>query len=151
MTLTPQAKILAVILVVSQIVTLVSSFVTGEFILFTIMAVTFALLFIALIVYDTNCLVTGGCKTWSWIRTIVYSLLIVWTVVLTLWVLIQSRKLSKQVQQELQRTERFADEVKEEKETKYKPLSWSDIREETYETEDKLKGWINSYSEEVSF
>ncbi len=28
--------------------------------------------YVTLIVYDTNCLVRGGCSIWSWVRTVLY-------------------------------------------------------------------------------
>lgn len=32
------------------------------------------LMFAAVTIYDTDCLVLGGCGTWSWIRTVLYML-----------------------------------------------------------------------------
>jgi hypothetical protein len=34
----------------------------------------FILLSAALLGYDTNCLTEGDCSTWSWIRTVLYSI-----------------------------------------------------------------------------
>lgn len=33
------------------------------------------LIYVALLIYDTNCLTAGQCNVWSWIRTVLYLIL----------------------------------------------------------------------------
>ena len=39
---------------------------------------------IALLIYDTDCLTSGNCNIWSWIRTVLYAILPVLGIVLTI-------------------------------------------------------------------
>ena len=48
-------------------------------------------IFIAVVVYDTNCLVVGDCNVWSWIRTILYLLLPI-VVIIVLFVFMAKQK-----------------------------------------------------------
>ena len=49
-------------------------------------------LLITLIVYDTNCLTAGQCNTWSWIRTALYVILPIISLVLSTVALFMSLK-----------------------------------------------------------
>lgn len=44
----------------------------------------FWLLSAILLVYDTNCLVIGGCTVWAWVRMILYSIIPVLLIILFL-------------------------------------------------------------------
>lgn len=49
-------------------------------------------LLITLIVYDTNCLTAGQCNTWSWIRTALYIILPIISLVLSTVAVVSSFK-----------------------------------------------------------
>lgn len=52
-------------------------------------------LYTALIVYDTNCLTKGSCNIWSWVRTIMYTILPIIMLVVSLFAFIMSKSAKK--------------------------------------------------------
>lgn len=70
-----QAKILAIIYLIvtslSVLGALVSRTISWHGIIMTLIWLALA----ALIVYDTHCLTSGKCNTWSSIRTVIYSII----------------------------------------------------------------------------
>lgn len=70
-----QAKILAIIYLIvtslSVLGALVSRTISWQGIIMTMIWLALA----ALIVYDTHCLTSGQCSTWSSIRTVIYSII----------------------------------------------------------------------------
>jgi hypothetical protein len=78
-----QAIVVLIVYVLGIIATLVTSIVKHGFTAWTAIGMLFSILFMALTVYDTHCLTAGNCTVWSWIRTGLYILipvisLIVW-------------------------------------------------------------------------
>ena len=76
-----QAKILAIIYLIvtslSVLGALVSRTVSWQGIIMTLIWLALA----ALIVYDTHCLTSGNCNSWSSIRTVLYSIMPVLAIV----------------------------------------------------------------------
>ena len=75
MKLSPQAIILALVFSVLFVVNLVVTIWKKRFSPMTILSIFVSIMLYALIVYDTHCLTTGTCNVWSWIRTVLYSIL----------------------------------------------------------------------------
>ena len=75
MNISIQAKILAIIYLIvtslSVLGALVSRTISWEGTIMTLIWLALA----ALIVYDTHCLTSGQCNTWSSIRTVIYSII----------------------------------------------------------------------------
>jgi ABC-type dipeptide/oligopeptide/nickel transport system permease component len=57
-----------------------------------IISLIIMVLLITLIVYDTNCLTAGQCNTWSWVRTALYIILPIISLVLSTIALFMSFK-----------------------------------------------------------
>ena len=55
-------------------------------------------LLITLIVYDTNCLTAGQCNTWSWVRTALYIILPIISLVLSTVAFVNSFKENNMIQ-----------------------------------------------------
>lgn len=72
--ITIQAFIIAIIYLILIIIGLIASFKNHAYVSGIISAI-FALLFTALLVYDTNCLTSGNCNVWSIVRTVLYLIL----------------------------------------------------------------------------
>lgn len=82
-----QATILAIIYIIVIVMGIITAIIdtvkqrkngiiTPSWVIFTqVVAFFFWLIFIALLIYDTDCLTTGNCNVWSWIRTILYAIL----------------------------------------------------------------------------
>ena len=70
-----QALILAVLYIIIIVVALITSIAKHTFTISTFLNSIVSIGICALIVYDTNCLTSGGCTPWSWIRTTLYALL----------------------------------------------------------------------------
>lgn len=66
------------------------------------LSLAISIIFIAIYIFDTNCLTTGSCNIWSWVRTIFYLL----TVALTLWLVIYVSVKIKKLNEELEEQER---------------------------------------------
>jgi len=80
MDLSPQAWIIGIFYLLMMIIIVICSLILGAFSGGTFIAVIIVLLFVALIMYDTNCLTAGNCYAWSWIRTILYLISILTTI-----------------------------------------------------------------------
>ena len=74
MELTPQAILILIVYVLSLTVGTVASFHAGKFDAKSVIALLTSIVFLALVVYDTQCLTVGACTTWSWIRSVMYVL-----------------------------------------------------------------------------
>jgi protein-S-isoprenylcysteine O-methyltransferase Ste14 len=72
MALTTQALVLAIVYVLSVVIGLIMTIKAGAFNAAAFVGVLVTLAFIALLVYDTQCLTVGNCTTWSWVRTVLY-------------------------------------------------------------------------------
>jgi len=70
-----------------------------------LLGIPLALLF----AYDINCLVVGNCNLWSWIRTVLYLLVVVLSIVVTVLSLVRKDKANEKKEKK---------EEKEEKEEK---------------------------------
>lgn len=57
-----------------------------------------SVLFYAVTVYDTECLVVGNCHAWSWIRTILYLIIPTIYVVTYIWAMVKLAKMKKEAQ-----------------------------------------------------
>lgn len=71
---TIQSIMLTVTYVIVTVLAAVMTFtppIKASGIMFLLLWVMFAML----IVYDTDCVVSGGCVAWSWVRTVLYMLL----------------------------------------------------------------------------
>jgi uncharacterized membrane protein len=96
MYMVPQAWVLLVVYIISTIITtyqlrksspgVIAGFVIGWFV------------FICFLVYDTNCLVVGDCRVWSWVRTLFY--LIVPVIVIVLFFLFNGKAKEKEIEKE---------------------------------------------------
>ena len=67
-----QSVIIAIVYILCLIVAIVAIIKQNMLTIGSGVVIIFYLAFIALLVYDTNCLTKGTCGTWSWIRTILY-------------------------------------------------------------------------------
>lgn len=67
-----------------------------------IISLIITLLLITLIVYDTNCLTAGQCNTWSWVRTSLYVILPIISLILATIALATSFKEPRNTQQQQQ-------------------------------------------------
>ena len=72
MALSVPAIILAIVYGLCLTIGIVMSVVKHQFNVLTAISFLFSAAFIALLIYDTQCLTAGSCNTWSWIRTILY-------------------------------------------------------------------------------
>lgn len=72
MSLTPQAILVLIVYVLSLTVGTVVSFHSGQFDVKAAIALLMSLGFLVLLVYDTQCLTMGSCSTWSWVRSVLY-------------------------------------------------------------------------------
>ncbi len=90
-----QAWIVGIAFLASQIMNLIGSIIIGEFILTTIFSLLVSVLFIALTMYDTQCLITGGCTVWSWIRTYLYLLIALFMIIGVIYLIIIKKKYEK--------------------------------------------------------
>lgn len=102
-----QANLLAIvyiiIIVIAIITTIIqdiklnkSGLITSWVIFSQIIGLFIWLIFVVLLIYDTDCLTTGNCNVWSWIRTILYLILPVLGIVFTI---LGFRQLAKETQQ----------------------------------------------------
>jgi len=80
----PQALTILIVYLLSLIVGLIGSIMSKTFNLFTGIGLFFSLLFVVFLTYDTNCLTEGNCGVWSWIRTVLYILFPVISLILLL-------------------------------------------------------------------
>lgn len=69
----PRAITLTAVLGLLALVSIVGAF--SDFSAGKLFSYILALLFAAITIYDTQCLVGGGCIVWSWIRTVLYCIL----------------------------------------------------------------------------
>jgi hypothetical protein len=91
-----QATILAIIYIIVIILMIIAAIMdavktrkagitTPSWVIFTqVIAFFIWIAMIALLIYDTDCLTTGNCNIWSWIRTVLYAILPVLGIVLTI-------------------------------------------------------------------
>lgn len=71
-----QAIILAIIYVIMTVVYILAVRPYEHFPVVTLVVQSLLwLVYIALIVYDTNCLVAGSCVAWAWLRTFLYAII----------------------------------------------------------------------------
>lgn len=82
-----QATILAIIYIIVIVLAVIAAIMdtvkqrkigitTPSWVIFMqVIAFFMWLIFIALLIYDTDCLTSGNCNIWSWIRTILYAIL----------------------------------------------------------------------------
>lgn len=68
---TPAITLLIVYILIIVLST-VTIIINKQFRATTVLGILLSLGFVALIVYDTECLSAGGCTIWSWIRTVLY-------------------------------------------------------------------------------
>ena len=59
---------------------------------------------IILVTYDTECLVRGECRGWSWIRTFIYSIMPIVMVVMLILAMVKKNKNKGVVQEEAKAT-----------------------------------------------
>lgn len=97
MMLTKQAWILAIVYILSTIIGLIMTIKARAFNAFSFIGLLFSLGFIALLVYDTQCLTSGNCTVWSWIRTILYVFFPTIGLIATAFALFSGKKPSPQV------------------------------------------------------
>lgn len=88
--LSTQAIILSVVLGILTVVAAVATFMnyTDESLAGLI---TWVILF-AVVIYDTECLSIGPCTTWSWIRTILWSIIPVFMIVIIITAIVKTKK-----------------------------------------------------------
>jgi type VI protein secretion system component VasK len=109
MYMVPQAWVLLVVYIISTIITtyqlrksspgVIVGFVIGW------------LVFICILVYDTNCLVVGDCRVWSWVRTFFY--LIVPIIVIVLFFLFIGKAKELEKEKEDTKDKEVSKEIKE--------------------------------------
>ena len=92
MALSTQALILAIVYVLCVIVGLVMTIKAGVFNILSFIGVLLTLAFIALLVYDTQCLTSGNCTAWSWVRTVIYILFPAISLILGAFALFSKKK-----------------------------------------------------------
>jgi len=109
-----QAYILAIVyfilIIVSLIVGLINGTVELAFKLYpfkTLLALVIYIAMLSLIVYDTNCLSTGDCHIWTWVRLVLYSILPILSIIM-IFVSLFSDKLSNEIKNHVQNAKKFA-------------------------------------------
>lgn len=70
--LSTPALILLIVYILIIILSIITAILNKKFGGVTIISLILSMGFVALIVYDTECLIAGGCTIWSWIRTVLY-------------------------------------------------------------------------------
>lgn len=95
LSLSPQAWFVGISLLVIQVIFVIVSIVYKAFSLGSIISVLLAVLFIILIMFDTNCLGAQDCSIWSWVRSILYVTFAIISVILTIWVYQTANKIQK--------------------------------------------------------
>jgi hypothetical protein len=73
--MSPQTWIISIVLTVMTILLITVAAVNKALGVNSIVPLIFWILSIFLLSYDTECLVGGNCRIWSWIRTILYSIM----------------------------------------------------------------------------
>jgi len=88
--LSTQAILLSVVLGVLTIFMAVGTFMnyTEE----SLGGLILMVLLFAVSIYDTECLATGPCSTWSWIRTVLWCIIPIFMIVLVIMALVKSRR-----------------------------------------------------------
>lgn len=88
--LSPQSILLTVILGVLTLVAAVATFLnyTEESLLGLIIWVAI----FAILIYDTECLVTGSCGMWSWVRTILWSIIPIFVIVVLIMAMVRNKR-----------------------------------------------------------
>ena len=84
MNISIQAKILAIIYLILTSLSVLGALVTHSLRWEGIVMTMIWLALAALIVYDTHCLTSGKCNTWSSIRTVFYSIMPVLAIIVML-------------------------------------------------------------------
>lgn len=87
MPLSSQAKTLSVVYMLLFLLMMGIIVYFGALSFGMILPVLIWIALIALMVYDTNCLTAGECGVWSWIRTIIFTLIPILMIVLIVFVL----------------------------------------------------------------
>lgn len=72
MSLSPQSITLLVVYILLMVIALILNIKAKQFTAGSIVGLIFTSLFLVLTVYDTNCLTSGSCGIWSWVRTVIY-------------------------------------------------------------------------------
>lgn len=70
--MSPQSWVVAVVYGILLVVSMILLITKNAFNAFTTISFLFSIIQAAILVYDTNCLTTGACGVWSWIRTALY-------------------------------------------------------------------------------
>lgn len=78
-----QSIILFVIYILTFVLSLIASIKNGSLGPFSVLFYGLYLLIAFVTAYDTDCLVSGGCIVWSWIRTVFYALTAIIVLILT--------------------------------------------------------------------
>lgn len=88
--LSPQSILLTVVLGVLTLVAAVATFLnyTEESLLGLIIWVAI----FAILIYDTECLVTGSCGMWSWVRTVLWSIIPIFVIVVLIMAMVRNRR-----------------------------------------------------------
>jgi hypothetical protein len=87
-----QSVIIAIVYILCLIVGLLTIIKQNKVSVGSIIGMLFCLGFIALLVYDTNCLTNGACGVWSWIRTILYIIFPIIGLIIALVALVKPKK-----------------------------------------------------------
>jgi uncharacterized membrane protein len=88
--LSSQAILLSVVLGVLTLVAAVATFLnyTEE----TLIGLILWVAIFAIVIYDTECLATGNCGTWSWIRMVLWSIIPVFVIVVLIMAMVRNKK-----------------------------------------------------------
>jgi hypothetical protein len=91
MKLSGPAKVLAIVYLILTTISVIAMILQKTFSVFTTLGTLLWLATASLIVYDTHCLTAGNCTTWSIIRTVLYLIIPVITIIVMLFALFQMK------------------------------------------------------------
>lgn len=80
---TTQSIVLGILFLIVAVVSLITVIVKGAFTASYVISLIVGVFLAILALYDTDCLVTGQCTVWSWLRTGFYSIVPLIIIIMT--------------------------------------------------------------------
>jgi cell shape-determining protein MreC len=114
---------------VIYLITLLVTIIVLGFNWVTGLVLAIAIIMNAIYVFDTNCLTTGSCNIWSWVRTIFYVI----TMALSIWALIAIGTKLKKLNEEEEEEEKRREEDERRREYEDRRREYEDRKKEKEE------------------
>lgn len=88
--LTPQSILLSIVLGILTLVAAVGTFMnyTEE----SLIGLILWIVVFAAVIYDTECISRGNCGTWSWIRTVIWSIVPIFVIVVLIMAMVKNKR-----------------------------------------------------------